>query len=65
MNIDIDDLLRPQSTFRYNQQWTEKPFEFPNLYIQDSFPIKTWDPVDTYAMDHNARFQQRYFSQQE
>ncbi len=64
MDIEIEDALRPQSTFGYKQDWSTKPYEFPDLYIKDSFPIKNWNPVDTYAEDHNARFQQRYLQKE-
>ena len=59
--VTTDDNLRPQSTFGYNKGWAMKPFDFPNLYIQDPFvAVKNWQPIDTYAEDHNTRFQQRY-----
>lgn len=58
--VMTDDSLRPQTTFGYKKAWSEKPFEFPNLYISDPFPVKHWQPIDTYAEDHNARFDQRY-----
>lgn len=56
-----DDELRPQSTFGYTKGWATTPYDFPNLYIQDPFiAVKNWHPIDTYATDHNIRFQQRY-----
>ena len=56
-----DDMLRPQSTFGYKKGWAAEAFDFPNLYIQDpAFPVKNWQPIDTYAQDHNIRFEQRY-----
>lgn len=59
--VMVDDMLRPQSTFAYKKDWTATPFDFPNLYIQEpSFPVKNWQPIDTYAQDHNIRFEQRY-----
>lgn len=59
--VENDDKLRAQSTFGYKKGWSELPYDFPNMYIQDpSFPIKDWLPIDTYAADHNARFTQRY-----
>ena len=64
MDIEIDDLLRPQSTFGYKTEWASKPYEFPDLYIKDAFPIKTWDPIDTYSNDHNMRFEQRYLQKE-
>lgn len=59
--VNTDDLLRPQSTFGYKKEWASQAFDFPNLHLEDtSFPVKTWDPIDTYSNDHNLRFQQRY-----
>lgn len=58
--VENDDILRPQTTFGFKKGWAEKPFDFPNLYIQEPFPVKNWQPIDTYANDHNTRFSQRY-----
>jgi hypothetical protein len=58
--VENDDILRPQTTFGYKTGWASKPFDFPNLYITESFPIKTWNPIDTYADDVNKRFEERY-----
>ncbi len=59
--VEIDDKLRPQTTFGYKKGWASRPYDFPNLYIEDpEFPVKTWDPIDTYTVDHNIRFAQRY-----
>ena len=60
--VENDDMLRPQTTFGYKKGWAEKPFDFPYLYIQEPFPVKNWQPIDTYADDHNTRFNQRYGS---
>lgn len=65
MNVEdlvmMDDNLRPQSTFGYKKGWAAQPFDFPNLYIQDPYvAVKNWQPIDTYAQDHNIRFEQRY-----
>lgn len=59
--VNADDSLRPQTTFGYTKGWTMEPYDFPNLYLSDtSFPVKTWEAIDTYAEDHNERFEQRY-----
>lgn len=58
--VEVDDSLRPQTTFSHKKGWSENSFDFPNLYIQDPFPVKNWQPIDTYADDHNMRFKQRY-----
>lgn len=59
--VNADDALRPQTTFGYKKDWASQSFDFPNLHLADtSFPIKDWEPIDTYASDHNVRFMQRY-----
>ncbi len=60
--VMTDDRLRPQTTSTYLNKnlWSEKAFEFPDLYIRDKFPVKHWQPIDTYAQDHNTRFEERY-----
>jgi hypothetical protein len=59
--VTTDDNLGPQSTFGYKKGWSAQPFDFPNMYIQEPFfPVKNWQPIDTYADDHNIRFEQRY-----
>ncbi len=60
--VTVDDNLRPQTTFGYKKEWASKPYDFPNSYIDEPFPVKTWEPIDTYTLDHNARFAQRYSS---
>lgn len=60
--VMVDDYLRPQSTIGYHRDWETKPFDFPNIYITEPFPVKTDDPVSTYAMDRNIRFSERYAS---
>lgn len=58
--VENDDMLRPQSTFGYKKEWTAEPFDFPNSYISEPFPIMNWKPIDTYADDVNRRFDERY-----
>jgi hypothetical protein len=58
--VMVDDKLRPQSTTGYHRAWQAEPFDFPNEYITAPFPVKTDDPISTYAMDRNLRFSQRY-----
>lgn len=58
--VENDDILRPQTTFSYKKEWSTKPFDFPNSYITDPFPIMNWLPIDTYAEDVNKRFEERY-----
>ena len=60
--VMADDSLRPQTTSTSSNKnlWSEKAFEFPDLYIRDKFPVMHWKPIDTYAQDHNTRFEERY-----
>ena len=59
--VNTDDLLRPQTTYGYRKKWSMESYDFPNLHLSDtSFPVKVWEPIDTYANDHNMRFEQRY-----
>jgi hypothetical protein len=57
--VRVDDALRSQTTSRWNRDYNEHPYDFPNLYIRDPFPILTWNPVSTYSNDQNNRFDQR------
>jgi hypothetical protein len=58
--VSIEDTLRPQSTFDFKKQYSDQPYDFPNLYITAGFPIMKWDPISTYADDQNLRFKMRY-----
>jgi len=59
--VNADDRLRPQTTFGYKKEWTSSGYDFPKLYLDNTvFPVKSWEPIDTYSEDHNLRFQQRY-----
>lgn len=59
--VENDDILRPQTTFGYKRDWASKPYDFPNMHIQDPYvSVKLWDPIDTYAQDVNKRFEERY-----
>lgn len=57
--VRVDDALRSQSTSRWNRFYNEQPYDFPNLYIRESFPVLTWNPISTYSNDQNNRFDQR------
>jgi hypothetical protein len=37
--VENDDILRPQTTFGYKKAWASKPYDFPNMYITEPFPI--------------------------
>jgi hypothetical protein len=55
-----DDRLRSQTTSTWMGAWAEKPFDFPNLYIgNDPFPVRLFDPINTYSNDQNSRYNQR------
>ena len=58
--VESDDMLRPQSTRAFNGTWADKPYDFPNLYI--NLPVRFWSPdaMSTYSNDQNNRFLQRY-----
>lgn len=57
--VRVDDALRSQTTSQWNAGYTERPYDFPNLYIQDPFPVRLFDPISTYSNDQNNRFNQR------
>jgi hypothetical protein len=57
--VRVEDMLRPQTTDRWNRFYNERANDFPNLYIQDPFPVLTWNPISTYSNDQNNRFDQR------
>lgn len=56
------DALRPQTTTGWSKGWTETAFDFPHQFI-DRGPVRIldWDPIDSYSVDQNTRFVQRYF----
>jgi hypothetical protein len=58
--VMTEDYLRPQTTFGFKKQYSDQPFDFPNLYITAGFPITKSDPISTYADDQNIRFKMRY-----
>lgn len=57
-----DDSLRPQSTFGYTKEYSMKPFDFPELYIDAPIAVMNRDPVSTRASLQNVMFAQRYFN---
>jgi hypothetical protein len=58
--VATDDILRPQSTTRFNRYWTEKPFDFPTQYALEPTRVWTKDPVDTRGDLQNKLFAKRY-----
>ena len=62
--VDIvmtDDALRSQTTSRAVKYYTEKPFDFPNLYgVEKEIRVRPAEPVSTYALYQSQAFAQRY-----
>ena len=58
--VMVEDSLRPQTTTGFHKEWQGRPYDFPNEYITAPFPVKTDDPISSYADDRNIRFSQRY-----
>jgi hypothetical protein len=59
---DVGSALRERSTTAWSKGWTEKPFDFPNTYVNLPIRVQEIDPVSTYANDQNDRFTQRYLT---
>jgi hypothetical protein len=57
---DTGSALREQTTTAWQKGWSEKPYDFPNTYVNLPQRVMTWDPISTYADDQNNRFVQRY-----
>jgi hypothetical protein len=58
--VNIESIIRPRDTLAWKKMYNEKPYDFPNTYVD--LPIR-WiqkDPVSTYAIEQNVRFSQRY-----
>jgi hypothetical protein len=58
--VDIESDLREEPTTGRRKTYSERPYDFPNSYID--MPVRVWtaDPGSTYAANQNLRFQQRY-----
>ena len=59
--VMTDDALRSQMTTRNNKYYADKPYDFPDLYIDK--PVNkflTWDPTSTYAMYQSESYAKRY-----
>jgi hypothetical protein len=65
-NVVLEDLaltgsiLREQTTTAWKKNWSEQAYDFPNTYV--NLPLRTvdFDPISSYAVDQNTRFDQRY-----
>ena len=58
----VGSQLREQTTTSWKLGWTEKPYDFPNTYVNIPQRVMGWNPISTYVDDQNTRFAQRYFS---
>jgi hypothetical protein len=58
--VMAEDNLRPQTTTSFTKQWQGEPYDFPNEYITDPFPIQMQIPLSSYVIDRNERFAERY-----
>lgn len=59
--IMTDDALRSQTTSRNNKYYADKPYDFPELYIEKpENRFLPWDPTSTYAMYQSMSYAKRY-----
>ena len=58
--VATDDVLRPQTTSRFNRYWTEKPFDFPLQYGLPESRVWVRDPANTRGDIQNVLFSARY-----
>lgn len=62
--VDIvmtDDALRSQTTSRNNKYYADRPYDFPNLYIENpENKVMSWDPTSTYSMYQSLSYAKRY-----
>jgi hypothetical protein len=59
---DVESLLRERTTISWKKNTTEKPYDFPNSYVNIPQRVMDWNPISTYVEDQNTRFVQRYFA---
>lgn len=57
---DIESDLREEPTTAWKKGWSERSYDFPNLYITEPTRFLTTKPISTFADDQNTRFIQRY-----
>jgi len=57
---DVESTLRKQSTSAWKKGWSEKPYDFPNTYVDIPLRVMYWNPINTFADIQNERFDQRY-----
>lgn len=58
--VATDDVLRSQSTSRFNRYWTEQPFDFPMQYGLPAPRVWVKDPANTRGDIQNVLFASRY-----
>ena len=58
---DVESKLRERPTTAWKKDMTERPYDFPNSYVNLPQRVMSWDPISTFVDDQNTRFAQRYF----
>jgi hypothetical protein len=58
---DVESELRKRSTTSWKKDMTERPYDFPNSYVNIPQRVMSWNPISTFVDDQNTRFAQRYF----
>jgi len=58
----VESGLREEPTTSWKKGWSEQPYDFPNSYVTVPPRVLIWNPLSTFAVDQNNRFNQRYFS---
>jgi len=58
---DVESQLRERPTTAWKKNMTERPYDFPNSYVNLPQRVMSWDPISTFVDDQNTRFAQRYF----
>jgi hypothetical protein len=57
---DVESSLREQTTSAWKKGWSEKPYDFPNTYVNLPLRVIGWNPISTWSDLQNERFDQRY-----
>lgn len=58
--IETENQLRSRDTLAWKKNWTESPYDFPNIYTDIPVRYLAANPISTYVDDQNNRFAQRY-----
>lgn len=59
---DVESMLREKTTSAWKKGWSEKPYDFPNTYVNLPLRVLYWNPINTFGDIQNERFDQRYNS---